>query len=271
MATVVLLHPGAMGSAVGAALAGRGHGVRWVADGRSAATAGRAAKAGLVRADTLAEALDGAEVVLSVCPPAAAEDVAEQVAGAGFGGLYVDANAISPQKMGRIAERLGPATVDGSIIGGPPWKAGTTRLYLSGERAADAAALFAGSPLEAVVLDGPLGSASALKMAFAGVSKISAALAAQARALAAAHGVGEALEEELQELGPLAAAERVTGVAPRAWRWAPEMREIADTCSGAGLPTGIAQGAAELYERWDAHRDTEGVPLEQLLADLLRR
>ena len=73
-------------------------------------------------------------------------------------------------------------------------------------------------------------------MAFAGVSKISAALAAQARALAAAHGVEAALEEELQELGPLAAAERVTGVAPRAWRWAPEMREIADTCAGAGLP-----------------------------------
>jgi hypothetical protein len=49
------------------------------------------------------------------------------------------------------------------------------------------------------------------------------------------------------------------------------MREIADTCAGAGLPPGIAQGAAELYERWDAHRDAEGVPLEQLLADLLRR
>jgi 3-hydroxyisobutyrate dehydrogenase-like beta-hydroxyacid dehydrogenase len=260
-----------MGSAVGAAAAGRGHEVRWVAEGRSDATGARAAKAGLARAATLAEALDGAEVVLSVCPPAAAEDVAGEVADAGFTGLYMDGNAISPQKMARVADRLGPGAVDGSIIGGPPWKAGTTRLYLSGPQAAEAAALFEGSPLEAVVLDGPLGSASALKMAFAGVSKISAALAAQARALAAAHGVGEALEEELADLGPLAASDRVTGVAPRAWRWAPEMREIADTCAGAGLPPGIAQGAAELYERWDAHRDAEGVPLEQLLADLLRR
>ena len=108
--TVVLLHPGAMGSAVGAAVVGRGQAVRWVAEARSEATAGRAAKAGLTRAATLAEALDGADVVLSICPPAVAEDVADQVAGAGFNGLYVDANAISPQKMGRIAGRLGPGS-----------------------------------------------------------------------------------------------------------------------------------------------------------------
>jgi 3-hydroxyisobutyrate dehydrogenase-like beta-hydroxyacid dehydrogenase len=268
MPVIVLLHPGAMGSAVGAALGGRGHEVRWVADGRSAATAARADRARLVRRERLGDALDGADVVLSVCPPAAAEDVADQIAG--FPGVFVDANAISPRKQQRIAARVGPGAVDGSIIGGPPWQAGTTRLYLSGPRAGEAAALFAGSPLEAVVLDGPVGQASALKMSFAGVSKISAALAAQARALAAAHGVGEELEQELQDLGPLAAAERVTGVAPRAWRWAPEMREIADACADAGLPPGIAQGAAELYERWDAHRDTGGVPLDQLIADLLR-
>jgi 3-hydroxyisobutyrate dehydrogenase-like beta-hydroxyacid dehydrogenase len=259
-----------MGSAVGAALFGRTHAVRWVAEGRSQATAARAERAGLAGAGTLAEALDGADVALSVCPPAAAEELAGAVAGARFAGLYVDANAISPHKMTRIADQLGPRTVDGSIIGGPPWQAGTTRLYLSGQRAGDAAQLFAGSPLEAVVLDGPLGSASALKMAFSGVSKISAALAAQARAIAAAHGVQAVLEEELQELGPLAALERVTGVAPRAWRWAPEMREIADTCAGVGLPPGMAEGAAALYERWDAHRDADGVPLDRLLADLMR-
>ena len=34
------------------------------------------------------------EVIVSVCPPHAARDVARQVAG--FGGLYLDANAISP-------------------------------------------------------------------------------------------------------------------------------------------------------------------------------
>src|SRR5262249_48600789 len=160
------------------------HDVRWVAEGRSEATAARAAKAGLVRRERLSDALAGADVVLSVCPPAAAEDVAVHVAG--FPGLFVDANAISPRKQQRIPERAGPGAVDGSIIGGPPWQAGTTRLSLSGARAAEAAALFAGSPLEAVVLDGPVGQASALKMSYAGVSKISAALGAQARALAAA-------------------------------------------------------------------------------------
>lgn len=44
-----LLHPGEMGAAVAACLTARGHGVRWVSDGRGPATAARAAQAGLVR------------------------------------------------------------------------------------------------------------------------------------------------------------------------------------------------------------------------------
>ncbi|MFF3248950.1 hypothetical protein ACFYWY_35685 [Streptomyces sp. NPDC002870] len=74
------------------------------------------------------------EIVLCVCPSYAAEDVAAAVATHGFDGTYVDANAISPQRMLRIAERRPPrcSVLDGAIIGPPPGQGRTARLYLSG-------------------------------------------------------------------------------------------------------------------------------------------
>ena len=68
-------------------------------------------------------------MILSVCPPHAALDVAR--ATEGFAGTYVDANAISPMRAAEIAA-LQPRFVDGGIIGPPPRAAGETRLYLSG-------------------------------------------------------------------------------------------------------------------------------------------
>src|SRR5947199_4034271 len=57
------------------------------------------------------------QLVLSICPPHAALDVARAVAP--FGGLYVDANAVSPARATEIAA-MQPAYVDGGIVGGPP-------------------------------------------------------------------------------------------------------------------------------------------------------
>src|SRR5205807_2605503 len=84
------------------------------------------------------------------------------------------------------------AAADGGIIGPPARKAGDTRLYLSGAGAADVAARFKGSLLEAIVLDGPVGAASAIKMAYAGWNKGSQALLLAIRALAAHEGVDAA-------------------------------------------------------------------------------
>jgi 3-hydroxyisobutyrate dehydrogenase-like beta-hydroxyacid dehydrogenase len=81
MAVVTLLHPGAMGAAVGRQTVHGGANVRWVAAGRGAATRKRAADAGLEEYGELAAALDGADIVLSICPPAHAEEVARAVAG----------------------------------------------------------------------------------------------------------------------------------------------------------------------------------------------
>jgi 3-hydroxyisobutyrate dehydrogenase-like beta-hydroxyacid dehydrogenase len=247
---IVVLHPGAMGAAVGAQAVAAGHRVFWVEVGRSAATRRRAAEAGLQPTTSLADA----DLIFSICPPAAAYEVAQQVAGAGFKGTYVDANAISPARAESIAELFGDAFVDGGIIGGPPRGQGLTRLYLSGARAADAN-VFAGTALQVGLLPGPVGQASGLKLAFAAYNKISYALAAQAGALAEAHGVLpelRAVAEDLLPGTPLAKPSQLASAGPRAWRWAPEMHEIADAFRAAGIAPESPLAAERLFALWSA-------------------
>jgi 3-hydroxyisobutyrate dehydrogenase-like beta-hydroxyacid dehydrogenase len=271
--TVGLVHPGRMGAAVGRELAGAGTRVVWCAAGRSEATVRRAGEAGLDPVPDLAALAAASDLVISLCPPAAAEDVAAAVAEAGFGGLYVEANAISPARTARIASRF-DAALDGCVIGPPPSPSAGARLYLSGEsrRVAEVAALFTGTAVEAVAVEGEVGRASALKMAFGSYNKASAALAAVSHALADAHGVGEELMTEARRLtlSPLAAPERLPSAAARAWRWAPEMEEGASTFRDSGLPDDLARAAAAVFERWAADRDDFEISLADALAHLRR-
>ena len=261
MTRVGLLFPGEMGTEIGSAARGE---VIWASEGRSDATAERAARTGFRDVGTLAGLVRESAVILSICPPAIAEEVAEQVAAAGFGGLYVEANAIAPARVDRIAQRLGASgirSVDGSIIG-----ATAVNLYLSGaeEDVAEAAALFSDTAVTAIALPAGVGAASALKMAFGGWNKIGIALTAQAHAIARAYGVEDALAKEGVE------PDRFVRSARKAWRWAPEMDEVAATCEALGLPTGMGEGAAALYRRWDRYRD-RSADVDSLLADLLDR
>jgi 3-hydroxyisobutyrate dehydrogenase-like beta-hydroxyacid dehydrogenase len=238
-----------MGAAVGASVRGE---VLWAREGRSEATAQRAA--GFTDVGSVEEVVRRSNVVLSICPPAIAEETAERVFALGFEGIYVDANAISPARMRRIAA-LGQRVVDGSIIA-----SSGINLYLAGEDAEEVSALM-GDGVTAAVVGRELGAASALKMAFGGWNKIGIALTGQAYAIAKAYGVTDQLEAEG------VTADRLPRMAGRAWRWAPEMEEIADTCAELGLPDQIPRGAAELYRRWEQHRGA-AVGLDQLLDDL---
>jgi 3-hydroxyisobutyrate dehydrogenase-like beta-hydroxyacid dehydrogenase len=156
--------------------------------------------------------------------------------------------------------------VDGGIIGGPPQQSGTTRLYLSGD-ATGIPDLFAGTALDVVVLPGDVGAASALKIAYASYQKTTWALAAVAHALAAAHGVDEHLLAEAERLTarPLLQTDAYPTMAARGWRWAPELLEAAATLRAAGLPDGLAAGAAEAMARWDSAKDRTDLPVEEAL------
>lgn len=254
MTTVGLLHPGAMGVTVGATLRAGGHEVLWVSAGRSAQTRARAEAAGFREVGELPELLAAAQVVVSVCPPHGAETLARQVAAEGFRGLYLDANAVSKQRamvIAAVMEFAGAAIVDGGIIGPPAQRRGTTWLHLSGERAAEAAALFAAGPMEVKVLSDQVGDASALKMCFSAYSKGLTALLAASLMAADRLGVRQALDAQREAIEPGSAAQlakRAWGSAAKAWRFVGEMREIADTFASVDLPSGFHQAAADLYQ-----------------------
>ena len=254
MATVGLLHPGEMGAAVGGCLVSVGHEVLWDPAGRSRASTGRALAAELSGVP-LATLVPRSSVILSICPPHAALDVAGQVAAAGFTGIYVDANAISvatAAQVAAVAEAGGATYVDGGIIGLPPEVAGHTRLYLSGERAAEVRALFDRSALDARIAEGQPFAASAVKMAYAAWTKGSSALLLAARALARAEGVEDALLAEWAQSQPqlIGQVERSAGAAvTKGWRWVGEMEEIAQTMASSGLPDGFHEAAAEIFRR----------------------
>jgi 3-hydroxyisobutyrate dehydrogenase-like beta-hydroxyacid dehydrogenase len=275
--TVGLLHPGEMGAAVGGCLAGRGYRVYWASEGRGPATAARAGAAGLTDAGTVKEVAGRSDVILSICPPHAAAQVAGAVAGAGFAGLFVDANAISPAASRALAatiEAAGAGYVDGGIVGLAPTTSSGPRLYLSGARAGQAGDLFAGTQVDARIVDGSAGAASAVKMAYAAWTKGTAALLLCTRALAEAEGVPGTLLAEW-EISLPTLPERTQGAARSAavkgWRWVAEMEEIADSMTAAGLPSGFHQAAAEVFRRQHRAEAGDEVSVDEVIAALLAR
>jgi len=273
--TVGLLYPGEMGSVVGECLRAGGAPVVWPSAGRTEASRRRARAVGLEDLGTLAAVIAASDFVLSVCPPGSATEVARQVAAAGFRGLYVDANAVAPgtaRRVGAIVGAAGAELVDGGIIGPPPRESGTTRLYLAGPRAGEVAGLFKGSTLEAVVMPGDVGTASALKMAYAAWTKGSSALLLAVRALAIQEGVDGALRAEWERSQPGLGARSEAAVAAnakKAWRFVGEMEEIAATFAAAGLPAGFHEACAAIYRRLERYKDASATPAMAEVATVL--
>lgn len=263
------LHPGAMGASLAAVCAGDR---LWAGEGRSAATRRRAEAAGMADAGSIAGLVERADVIVSVCPPAAALEVAETVATAGFEGIYADVNATSPATARAIALRF-PRFVDGGVIGPPVHGAGSTRLYLSGGDAAEVAALWDGSPLATRLVDGGAGAASAVKICFAAWTKGSAALLLAIRALATAEGVDQALLAEwATSISGLAerSVDAARQNAPKAWRFVGEMDEIATSFAAHGLPGDFAAGAAEVYRRLAAFKDRGDATTAEVVEAIIR-
>jgi 3-hydroxyisobutyrate dehydrogenase-like beta-hydroxyacid dehydrogenase len=221
------------------------------------------------------------EIVLSIVPPEAAPaviaDVAAHAADAEL--LLADLNAVSPATVraaAEVAAAAGCELVDGSISGPPPWKAGTTRVYLSGARAREVAAMpFAG--VETIVVGPEIGSGSAVKMSTASVYKGSSALLIQALLAAHAKGVLEHVLADLRTGAPELVARierRIATAASKAERYVGEMREIAATQREAGLTPALFEAMAEVYADLAktplASLSPEDVADERALPDVLR-
>jgi len=265
--SVGIVHPGAMGASLaGAAVVP----VCWASDGRSEASRVRAERYGLEDVGSLDALVSSAEIVISVCPPHAAMEVARDISDRSFDGIYVDANAVSPavsREIGRLFDRF----VDGGIVGPPPDTPDTTRLYLAGTEAETVISLWRDGRPDVRVVGEDIGAASALKMAYAGWTKGSAALLVAVRAYAETLGVADALiaEWELSQPGLNDRVERIAaGVGPKAWRFSGEMDQIAASLADAGLPPGFHDAAEFIYSRLGGLQDVADVSLEDLLDQL---
>ncbi|MGU3546374.1 DUF1932 domain-containing protein [Methylobacterium sp. A52T] len=257
MPTIAVIAPGAMGSAVGARLAGHGARVLTSLDGRGAASRARAAAAGMAHAGD--GDLAAADLLLSIVPPADAEALARRLAPALAAAprkpVYIDANAVSPETVGRVAgivAATGAPFLDGAILGLPP-KPGAKgpRVYVSGPETAPALVL-RDLGLDLRVCPGDVGAASSLKMSYAGLNKGLTALAALVIGAADRAGAGEALLAELAENEPALLARFARGLpdmAPKAYRWAPEMEEIAGFLGPDAAGRQVFSGYAALYRR----------------------
>jgi 3-hydroxyisobutyrate dehydrogenase-like beta-hydroxyacid dehydrogenase len=273
MTTVTIMAQGGMGAATAARLVAHGVEVRTVTAGRSAASAERAAKAGMKSVgDKDAVAVD---FFLSIVPPADAMPLAERFAphlkAATAKPVYVDLNAVSPETAVRIAdviEATGTPAVDGGIIGMPPRADGYSPVYyVSGKDAPKVAALNA-LGLKIGVLDAPVGAASALKMSYAGITKGLIGIGAGMALAAKRAGVGDALLAELaaSQANLLAGFKRsIPDMFAKAGRWVGEMEEIAAYAGEDGRAEGdIYEALVDLYTRLSADFDGPQKEIETL-------
>jgi 3-hydroxyisobutyrate dehydrogenase-like beta-hydroxyacid dehydrogenase len=264
-----------MGICVAATVQNSGHTVFWASEGRSRQTQERAEKFNLHDSNTLVALCETCTVIVSVCPPHAAEEVAEQVRAHSFKGLYLDVNAISRQRAIRIGNAIreaGAIFVDGGIIGEPAWEPGKTWIYLCGDKAQETAGCFSAGPLETCVVGETVGKASSLKMCYAAYTKGTTALLAAILATAEVLGVRKELEtqwsRDWENFGEQS-GERVREVTAKAWRFAGEMAEIAATFREAGMPVEFHVAAEMIYRRIAGFKDAPAVPsLKEVLETL---
>ncbi len=269
------LHPGAMGISLAVSAQTTGHPVFWVPEGRSEATRERAVAHKLLESSSLADFCKTCDIIISVCPPHAAMEVARQILQHSFRGIYADVNAISPEKTKSIHKLMASNDiefVDGGIIGGPAWEPNNTWLYLAGEKAAEVATCFQGGLLETELMGPEIGRASAIKMCFAAYTKGSTALLCAIMATADEMGVRQELEKQWSRNGSDFAERthnRLQRVSAKAWRFSGEMEEIALTLKNAGQPQGFHLASADIYSRISKFKGAAPVPsVEEVLEAL---
>ncbi len=271
MAKVAIIAPGAMGSAVGRRLSEHGARVLTSLTGRSIATIRRAEATGMIGADD--DAIAQADVILSILPPneafALAERFAAPLSRASRKAIFADCNAINVETVRRIDAVITPtgaAFVDGGIIGPPPGQSGNPIFYFSGQ-AAPALAGLCDLGLNVRIMKAPLGAASALKMSYAGINKGTTLLTAAMLLGATRAGAADALRAELSESRPELLdryARSIPDMYPKAYRWAPEMEEIAEFLGDDPAARLIFQGMAAFCRRLAADQTGEQAEIRSL-------
>jgi 3-hydroxyisobutyrate dehydrogenase-like beta-hydroxyacid dehydrogenase len=254
---VGVVSPGDMGQAIAGRIKESGLGVHTALDGRSERTRTLAREAGINDCGSMEKLVAACELVLSVINPGEALNVARQVAAAmrktGRRIAFADLNAVSPQTArdtDRLIRDAGGMFIDGGIIGPPPrGEKDRPRIYVSGPDAYLMESINHPNLLIRVLSE-RIGDASGVKMCYAAMTKGTTALAVELLVAARKLGVEQALEKELRESRNDVFEWQMKSIAvmpPKAYRWVPEMQEIAKTFGELGMTRQIFEGATDIY------------------------
>ncbi len=267
-----LMTPGDMGQGVAMQIQARGYTVCTALDGRSERSRRLAGEAGITDVGSIARLVAECDAVFSVMDPGAAFAFGKQAAEAiRFGKhktLIVDCNAVAPTTTIEIAdlvEQAGGAFVDAGIIGPPPRGNAKITLYVSGPDAHELEQI-AGPQLKVQIVSARIGDASALKMCSGALTKGTQALWLEVMVAAQRLGVHELLERDVRE-GPRSEIHKwVMGqlaiMPPKAYRWVPEMNEVAKTMAASGITSKVFDGIAEICD-FVGHTELGGETPEQ--------
>lgn len=216
--------------------------------------AARAEGLGIRACGSLAEALDGAEIVF--CTVTADQAVIAAEAGArhvGARALWCDLNSCAPGSKRRSAGVItaaGARYLDVAVMAPVYPKRNMVPCLLAGAEAEAVEPVLAAMPMDVRVVGTEVGRASAIKMIRSIMVKGLEALTAECTLAAVAAGVeGEVLPSLLHGHPKLDVAERAAYNFERSLvhgqRRAAEMDEVAITVAELGLPNGMAAAAAE--------------------------
>jgi len=208
--------------------------------------------AGVAGAANAREAVAGADLVFSVV-------TADQAHAAALaappdlpaGAFFFDCNSCAPQTKARIAERIeaaGGAYVDVAVMAPVHPRLHRTPLLISGPHAEAAAGALAALGMAASIHDGPVGSASAIKMIRSIMIKGLEALVCECVLAGKKAGVDEVVLASLDESFPgfdwkKRSAYMLERVMTHGARRAAEMREVALTVDLLGLEGAMSRAA----------------------------
>jgi 3-hydroxyisobutyrate dehydrogenase-like beta-hydroxyacid dehydrogenase len=249
--------PGDMGQGVAMQLKQQGYTVMTALEKRSERSRKMAAEVGLIDVGSIAKMTAQCDLVMSVMNPGAALEFATEAAAAIKAQpnkpLFIDCNAIAPDTMAEIDKVIrdaGARCLDGGIIGPPPRGGAKVNLYVSGPGAGDLKQL-ENEFLRVHILTEKMGDASAVKMCYSAFNKGTQGLVLQTLMAAQRLGVADFVEQQLRASRAEALdsfLKAVPQLPPKAYRWVPEMHEIARTFEGAGMTPRLFQGQADMFE-----------------------
>jgi 3-hydroxyisobutyrate dehydrogenase-like beta-hydroxyacid dehydrogenase len=232
----------------------------------------KARRAGVQPAHSLADCLQGAEVVVSAVTAAASGDVAKEAARhLRPGQFFLDINSVAPatkRANASAVETSGADYVEAAVMAAVPPQRLKVPILLGGPRAAALEPLLRRLGLSVTTVDTRVGTASAIKMCRSILIKGLEALTAECLLAARAFGAEDRVLSSLARTYPQMGWEGglpdylVSRIAEHGRRRAAEMSEVAATLRSIGLQPLMAEATAE-RQQWLVDRLAEaGIPYQ---------